>query len=138
MTERVDLDHRRHDVARHQRVAHPAVRLGDSVADVADSEDARFAAGLEDAIADLFDERTEVERARMAHPVRAVDEDLWLGKILLVPVHAQAQRVALEVHLAEALAAQLTRVGGHGLRLIRRSAPSSPGPRAPGARSVRW
>ena len=124
MTERVDLDHRRHDVARYERVAHPAVGLSDPVANVADREDAGFTAGLEDAVADLFDQRAEVERARVAHPVRAVDQDLWLGEILLGPVHAQAQRVALKVHLAEALAAQLTWVGGHGLRLIRRSAPS--------------
>src|ERR1700716_3303812 len=102
MTERVDLDHGGHDVARDERIAHPAVRLGHPVANVADREDAWLAAGLEDAVADLFDQRAEVERARMTHSVRAVDQHLGLAKILFGPIHAHAERVALEVHLAEA------------------------------------
>ena len=104
----MDLDHRRHDVARHQRVAHAAVRLGDPVADVADGEDARLAASFENAVADLLDERPEVERAGMAHAIGAVDQHLRFPQVLHGPVHPKAQRVALEVHLAQALAAQLS------------------------------
>src|SRR5216683_4437486 len=136
MTERVDLDHGGHDVARDERIAHTAMGLGDRVADVADREDAWLAASLEYAVADLFDQRAEMERARVAHSVRAVDQHLGLAKILFGPIHAHAERVALKVHLAEALAAQLACVGGHGLRLTRRSAPSSPGLPTPDGRSA--
>jgi hypothetical protein len=42
----------------------------------------------------------------MAHAIGAVDQYLRLAQILLGPVHSQAERVALVVHHAEALAAQ--------------------------------
>ena len=113
MAEGMNLDHRGHDVARHQRVAHAGVGLGDAVADIAHREDARLTTGLEDAVADLLDQRPEVKGAGMTHAVRAVDEDLGLGQVFLGPVHAQPQRVALKVHLAQALAAQLPSIAGH-------------------------
>jgi hypothetical protein len=57
--ERVDLDHRRHDVPRDQRVAHPVGRLDDGVADVGHDEVRRLAARLVDAVGDLLDEAAE-------------------------------------------------------------------------------
>ena len=79
MAERVDLDHRRHDVARHQRVAHPAGGLHHAVADVADGKYSRLAASLIDPVANLLDQLTEVERAGVTHPVSAVHQDLRLA-----------------------------------------------------------
>ena len=108
VAEGVDLDHRRLDVARDERVAHPGVRLGDAVADVGGVEDARLAARLEDAVGDLLDQRPEVEGAGVAHAVGALDEDLRLAEVLLRPVHAQAQRVPLVIDLAQSLALQFT------------------------------
>ena len=104
--ERVDLGHRRHDVARHQRVAHPARGLDHAVADVADGEHGRLAASLIDPVADLFDQLTEMERAGMPHPVSAVHQDLRLAQVLLGPVHPKAQRVTLAIDQAQPLAAQ--------------------------------
>jgi hypothetical protein len=69
MPERVDRDHRRHDVAGDERVAHAVRGLDDTVADVADREDARLPAGLVDAVADFLDQLPEMERARVAHAV---------------------------------------------------------------------
>jgi hypothetical protein len=99
MAERVDLDHRRHDVPRDQRVAHAVGRLDDAVADVGDHEVGRLAARLVHAVRDLLDQPAEVEGAGVAHAVRALDQDLRLAEVLLGPVHAQPQRVPLEVDL---------------------------------------
>jgi hypothetical protein len=106
MTERVDLDHRRHDVPRDERIAHSLGRLDDAVADIGDHEVGRLAPRLEDAVRDLLDQPTEMKRARMPHPVGAFHEDLRLAKVILGPVHAQPERVPLEIDLAEALAAK--------------------------------
>jgi hypothetical protein len=107
MPQGVDLDHRRHDVAGDERVAHAVGGLDDAVADVADGEDARFPAGLVDAVADFLDQLPEVERARVAHAVGAVHQDLRLAEIFLGPVHPEAERVSLMVHHAQSLAAEL-------------------------------
>jgi hypothetical protein len=113
VAERVDLHHRRHDVARDQRVAHPAGGLHHPVADVADGEHGGLAAGLVDAVADLLDQLAEVERAGVAHAVGAVDEHLRLAQVLLGPVHPQPQRVPLVVDQAESLAAEQGPRCGH-------------------------
>jgi hypothetical protein len=47
-----------------------------------------------------------MERPRVAHAVGAVDEYLELAEILLGPVHAQAQCVALVVDESQPLTAQ--------------------------------
>jgi hypothetical protein len=106
MAERVYLDHRRDDVPRNEGVAHSLGRLDDSVADVGDDEVRRLAAHLEHAVGDLVDQVAEVKRARVTHPVRAFHEHLRLAEVILGPVHAQPERVTLEVHLTEALAAK--------------------------------
>jgi len=80
MAERVDLDHRRHDVPGDERVTHAVGRLYDAVADVADPEDARLAPRLVDAVTDLLYQLTEVERAWVTHAVGAVNEDLRLAR----------------------------------------------------------
>ena len=97
----------------------PAWGLSDAVADIADREDARLATGLEHAVADFLNQRSEVERAGVAHAVGAVDQDLGLGQVFLGPVHTQPQRVALEVDLAQALAAQLASIAGHVCKVQR-------------------
>src|SRR5579864_6012355 len=120
MPERMDLDHGSHDVAGNQRIAHASVRLSDAVTDIAHREDGWLAAGFENAVADLFDERSKVECARVALTMRAVNQHLWLAKVLLGPVHAKPQRIALEVHLAQPLTAQLPRIVWHVRALLRR------------------
>src|SRR5262249_33880390 len=74
--------------------------------DVGDHELGRLAAGLEHAVRHLLDEGAEVERAGVAHPVRALDQHLRLREVVLRPVHAEPKRVSLEVDLTEALAAK--------------------------------
>jgi hypothetical protein len=64
-------------------------------------------------VADLLDQGSEMERARVSLAVRAVDQHLRLGQVLLGPVHAQPQRIALKVHLAQALAAELAGIARH-------------------------
>src|SRR5262252_1729934 len=113
VAERMDFDHGGHDVARNERVAHASVRLRHAIANVAHSEDTGFAAGFEHTVADFFDQRAEVKRARMTLPIRAVDQHLGFAEVFLGPVHAQAQGIALEVHLAETLAAELTWIARH-------------------------
>jgi hypothetical protein len=44
-----------------------------------------------------------VERSRVAHAVRALDQHLGLGQILLCPVHPQTKGVTLVVDEAQAL-----------------------------------
>src|SRR5439155_7923577 len=89
------------------------VCLSNAVANVAHGEYTRFATRFEYPVADFFDQRTEVECARVTHSVGTVDQHLRLGQVLFGPVHAQAQCVTLEIGSAQTLAAQLAAIYWH-------------------------
>ena len=64
------------------------MRLGDAITDIADGEDGWLPIYLEHAVADLLNERSKVERARVPHTIGAIDEHLWLGQVFFRPVHS--------------------------------------------------
>ena len=101
----MDLNHGCHDVARNERIAHTVCRLDHAIADITDCEDARLPTCLKDTVADLLNQRLEVERTRVTHAIGAINQYLWLGKVFFGPIHPQAKRIALVVHSAEALTA---------------------------------
>ncbi len=104
MAQGVDLNHGCHNVARNERIAHTVGRLNHAVTDVADGKDAWLPTSLVDAIADLLNQFSEVEGARVPHTIGTVNQYLRLGKIFFSPVHPQAKRVSLVIHSAKVLA----------------------------------
>jgi len=110
MSKRMDFDHRRHNIPRHQRITHATCSLDHAVADIADSEDTRFPTSFVDAVAYFVDQLPEVERPWMAHSVSALDEDLRLFQVFLGPVHAHPESISLKVHCTQFLTAKLMMV----------------------------
>ncbi len=83
--EGVNLDHRRLNIPRDERITHARVRLRYAIADIRGVEHARLAPRLEHAIGDFLDQRAEVKGAGMAHSICALHEDLWLAEVFFCP-----------------------------------------------------
>lgn len=75
------------------------------IADVAYGKHSRFAAGFKDTVVYFLDQGTIVKRARMAHAVGALDQNLRFAQIFIRPVHPQTKGITLVVDVPESLTA---------------------------------
>src|SRR5215469_5286968 len=106
----MNFNHCGNHVARDKRITHSRGCLHDAIANIANRENSRFTPGFKDSVIHLSNQRLEMERTRVTHSPRALDQYLRLSKIFFRPVHSQSESVSLVVVCSEFLTAKVSSI----------------------------